>query len=343
MSDYERFALILDSASEELGSTALRLLELGIDVLYANDLDEAELLARQESERLGAVLIPATFRLNQVEALLSRVQEDTGAVRIAASAVPTGQREPRRIRLTALLLTVLTGATGLVYEVTWQKYLSTLLGSHSEATAAVLGIFLAGLSIGYGLFGRVTRLLVKRAMETGRPPRLLFVYGLIEGGIGVYAILFPVLFALVQQLSLHIPHTTAGVAFAFDVFLVALLLAPPTILMGGTIPLLTQGLSRSVQDATRFHALVYGFNTAGAFFGALAGGFVLVPSLGLATTVMAMGALNLAVGAAFVALQRGETPAARDSKCTLRGAPCGASIPGRECGPYRYHWMIRRH
>ncbi len=73
MSDYERFALILDSASTELGHAALRLLELGIDVLYANDLDEAELLARQESERLGAVLIPATFGLDRVEALLSRV------------------------------------------------------------------------------------------------------------------------------------------------------------------------------------------------------------------------------------------------------------------------------
>jgi len=73
MSDYERFALILDSASAELGRAALRLLELGIDVLYANDLDEAELLARQESELLGAVLIPATFGLDRVDALLSRV------------------------------------------------------------------------------------------------------------------------------------------------------------------------------------------------------------------------------------------------------------------------------
>ena len=33
------------------------------------------------------------------EALLSQVQEDTGAVRIAASAVPTGQRGPRQIRV----------------------------------------------------------------------------------------------------------------------------------------------------------------------------------------------------------------------------------------------------
>ena len=57
------------------------------------------------------------------------------------------------IRLSALLLTVLTGFSGLVYEVTWQRYLATLLGSHSEATAAVLAIFLGGLSAGYALFG----------------------------------------------------------------------------------------------------------------------------------------------------------------------------------------------
>jgi hypothetical protein len=71
--EYERFALILDSASAELGRTALRLLELGIDVLYANDLDEAELMARQESELLGAVLVPTTFDPERVAALLSRV------------------------------------------------------------------------------------------------------------------------------------------------------------------------------------------------------------------------------------------------------------------------------
>ena len=47
-----------------------------------------------------------------------------------------------------LVLTLLTGFTGLVYEVAWQKYLATLLGSHSEATASVLGIFLGGLSVG---------------------------------------------------------------------------------------------------------------------------------------------------------------------------------------------------
>ena len=69
----------------------------------------------------------------------------------------------RGATVVALLLTVGTGFSGLVYEVVWQKYLATLLGSHSEATASVLGIFLAGLSLGYALFGRVARALVTRA------------------------------------------------------------------------------------------------------------------------------------------------------------------------------------
>ena len=64
-----------------------------------------------------------------------------------------------------LVLTLLTGFTGLVYQVTWQKYLATLLGSHSEATAAVLGIFLGGLSVGYSLFGTVTSRLIAPAFD----------------------------------------------------------------------------------------------------------------------------------------------------------------------------------
>jgi hypothetical protein len=67
------------------------------------------------------------------------------------------------IRGVALALTVLTGFAGLVYEVAWQKYLAALLGSHGEATAAVLAIFLGGLSLGYAAFGRAARRLAARA------------------------------------------------------------------------------------------------------------------------------------------------------------------------------------
>ncbi len=208
------------------------------------------------------------------------------------------------IRGVALFLTVLTGFSGLVYEIAWQKYLAALLGSHSEATAAVLGIFLGGLAYGYSLFGRVTRRLVERAREKGEPASLLLTYGIVEAGIGVWALLFPVLFRAVQSLSLTIPGGVEAFAFSADVLLCALLIGPPTVLMGGTIPILTQALASGLADATRFHAFVYAFNTAGAFVGALAGGFFLIPWLGLDGVVLAMGFVNLGVGILFAVLGR---------------------------------------
>jgi len=206
------------------------------------------------------------------------------------------------VRAIALALTALTGFSGLVYEVAWQKYLATLLGSHSEATAAVLALFLGGLSLGYALFGRVTRAELERARAAGRAPRLLLLYGAVEASIGTHALLFPLLFRAVRALSFAIPHRPGGAGFALDVALSALLILPPTVLMGGTIPILTQALARSLADATRIHAFVYACNTAGAFVGALAGGLFLIPWLGLERVVLAMGAVNLAAGSAFGAL-----------------------------------------
>jgi spermidine synthase len=174
------------------------------------------------------------------------------------------------VRPLVLALTVVTGFTGLAYEVTWQKYLSILLGAYSEATAAVLGLFLGGLSLGYWLFGALTRSLVARGRESGRPAPLLRVYGAVEAGIGAPCLLFPRYFALVRGASVSLPTGAGPLAFAVDVALAALSIVPPATLMGGTIPILTQALARSLADATRVHALVYASNTAGAFAGTLA-------------------------------------------------------------------------
>jgi MFS family permease len=216
------------------------------------------------------------------------------------------------IRLTALLLTVLTGFTGLVYEVAWQRYLATLLGSHGEATAAVLGIFLGGLAVGYAVFGRASRWLVERARDGSRPVRLLGFYALVEAGIGVYALLFPLFFGAAQYLSLLSPIHHDALGFAFDVALSALLIGPPAVLMGGTIPILTLALAGDLEHATRVHAWVYGANTFGAFAGALAGGFFLVPLLGLDGVVWTMGGLNLLAAAGFAGLERSAARVAPD-------------------------------
>jgi predicted membrane-bound spermidine synthase len=207
---------------------------------------------------------------------------------------------------------VLTGFAGLVYEVAWQKYLAALLGSHGEATAAVLAIFLGGLSAGYALFGRATRRVLERARRRGRRPRLLAFYARVEAGIGVYALLFPMLFGFAQKLSLLGPLDHDALGFAFDVVLSALLIGPPAVLMGGTIPVLTLALAGDIGRATRVHAWIYGANTLGAFAGALAGGFWLIPLLGLDGVVWAMAGLNLAAALVFAALEGRATSVAPD-------------------------------
>jgi spermidine synthase len=224
-------------------------------------------------------------------------------------------------RATALLLTVLTGFAGLVYEVAWQKYLAALLGSHAEATAAVLAIFLGGLSAGYALFGRTTRRLVSRSGRLGSPVHLLLVYGLVEAAIGLHALAFPTLFGVSRDLSLLVPHEPAALGFGFDLALSALLIGPPTVLMGGTIPILTLALAGDLARATRVHAWIYGLNTAGAFAGALAGGFFLIPLLGLDGVVRAMGCVNLLAGAVFVRLERRAGAVAPDLAAPVAAEP----------------------
>jgi spermidine synthase len=204
------------------------------------------------------------------------------------------------VRPLVLLLTLCTGFTGLAYEITWQKYLAILLGAHSEATASVLGLFLGGLSLGYWLFGNATRALVERGRRTGRPAPLLIFYGAVEASIGAWCLLFPLLFRLVRHVSLWLPGGSAG--FAVDVALAAVLILPGATLMGATIPVLTQALARSLADATRVHALIYGWNTVGAFAGALATGFFLIEWRGLDGVLRTMGIVNLAVGATIAAL-----------------------------------------
>ena len=57
-----------------------------------------------------------------------------------------------------LLLFFCSGATALVYEVIWSKYLALLFGSTIQAQTVVLAVFMGGLALGNKLFsGRADR------------------------------------------------------------------------------------------------------------------------------------------------------------------------------------------
>ena len=84
-------------------------------------------------------------------------------------------------RMVALGLTVLTGFSGLVYEVAWQRYLGVLVGVDHAATSATLAVFLGGLSLGYAICGRLS----------ARSTRPLWTYAWLEVAIAAWGLAFP--------------------------------------------------------------------------------------------------------------------------------------------------------
>src|SRR5437899_7119097 len=88
-----------------------------------------------------------------------------------------------------LALFFCSGATALIYEVVWSKYLSQMFGSTIQAQTVVLAVFMGGLALGNRLFGGKSDAL----------PQPLLIYGLLEVAIGIYAFFFSSLYALADE------------------------------------------------------------------------------------------------------------------------------------------------
>ncbi len=200
----------------------------------------------------------------------------------------------RKQRVVAALvpLFLASGATSLVYETLWERQLHLVFGTSQVAVYTVLAAFMCGLALG----GFAAARLVHRA---SRPLR---AYAILEGCIGLYAVLFPGLLALLEPAytGFWAAATPSVLVFAvFQFFVLGLALLPPTMCMGATLPLLVRFAAEGEASAGSSVGRLYGANTLGAVLGVALAGFVLLPSLGLSTTtwVAAGGNALLCLGA----------------------------------------------
>lgn len=200
---------------------------------------------------------------------------------------------------------IFSGATGLIYEVLWARMLGLVFGATTLAVSTVLAAFMGGLALGSALAGRF-------AARIKRPLR---AYGWLEIGIAIYALLVPFLFHWVDNLYAVIWQQFHPGFFAFSVWrflLSCLLLLLPTTLMGATLPVLSAALMNSSGRSASSVTKLYACNLAGAILGTLAAGFVLLPVLGIRTTILIAAAINTIIGLTAVAAERknktSETP-----------------------------------
>ena len=182
-----------------------------------------------------------------------------------------------------------SGSTALVYEVVWSKFLSQMFGSTIYAQTVVLAVFMGGLALGNNLLGH-------RADRLRQPLR---IYGCLEIFIGLYAFLFPTLDqfadAAFVAVGSHIAEKPLLLLF-WKGLLSVLLLLGPTILMGGTLPLIGAWLQKFSGDAGRRSAWFYSINSLGAVAGAGLAGFWLIQNVGLVCTLQITGLANVIIG-----------------------------------------------
>jgi predicted membrane-bound spermidine synthase len=198
---------------------------------------------------------------------------------------------PRLLVPLVMACLFVSGLAGLLYEIVWARYLALFLGHSSYAVVAVLVAFMGGLALGNAWIGSLA--------DRSRKP--LVFYGWIEVGIGLYALVFPAYYGACRAAFVGLAQRLEPGSTVLEVLKLAFSLATilaPTVLMGGTLPLLARLLARSLAEVRPSVATLYAINSAGAVVGCWLADFRLIPALGLRPTLCVGAALNLAAGAA---------------------------------------------
>lgn len=200
-------------------------------------------------------------------------------------------------RRVVLVLFFASGLSALIYQVIWLRSLATVFGSTVYATTTVLASFMGGLALGSWILG-------KRADRSARP---LALYGILEIGIGVFALSFPLILGLLDDLyvALHrqVELSFYGLSLVRFVVCSAVLIVPTT-LMGGTFPIMNRYYVRRYKSLAANVSLLYGLNTFGAVFGVVLTAFVFMEQLGIFRTSLVAIAINLLVGIVAIALEK---------------------------------------
>ena len=219
-----------------------------------------------------------------------------------------------RVLLAAFFL---SGAAGLIYQVTWVRQFGNVFGNTIHSASIVVAVFMLGLGAGSYLAG----VWADAQHARGGAARLVRSYAWAEAALAVLglalSLLLPQLADTVAAWSRYSVgaggwfELTAG-SYAMRVAIAVGLLAPITFMMGATLTLLVRAFVQSDVHASGWHiGRLYAANTAGAAVGALLTDFLLVRLAGLQASQFAAVALNVvAAGLALFSLRLASVPRA---------------------------------
>ena len=202
-----------------------------------------------------------------------------------------------------------------MYEMVWFQMLEQVIGSSAISMAVLLGTFMGGMGLG--------NLLVPRMTNADCHP--LRVYAALELGIALSAAL--VWFALPAAGQLYAESVGPGrLDYFWRAALCVIFLLPPTMMMGGTLPVIARWTKTTPQGISWLGAC-YGINIAGSVIGCFVAGFYLLRVYDMAVaTVWAVG-INLAVALVGLAFARAAPRGARSDE--HESTPLGSTPSGQ--------------
>lgn len=180
--------------------------------------------------------------------------------------------------LAALFL--LSGVSGLTYQVAWQRKLFAVIGVDVVSVAVIVSTFMLGLGLGGLIGGRIA----------DRGHHLVKWFCGIEIAIGCFGALSMI---VIEWLASHITSGT----FVASALVAGLTLLIPTALMGATLPVLVVHIDQTIGNIGRSTGALYFCNTLGASLGALMTGFLLFNFLTLSQVVLVAALVNFSVAA----------------------------------------------
>lgn len=181
---------------------------------------------------------------------------------------------------------LISGGAAILYQLVWQRSLFRLLGTSMESVTMVVTAFMLGLGLGSLAGGALS--------EKSRWP-LPLVFGIVELGIGAFGLISIPLFTWIASVT----SDASGIAIGLIAFVAVLV---PTLLMGGTLPILVAHVVRRSGNVGQSVGLLYFVNTLGSALGSLAAAFWIMRAFGQVNSVMIAAGINMAVAATMIAI-----------------------------------------
>ncbi len=196
---------------------------------------------------------------------------------------------------TLCLIALLTGTASFIYEISWIRMLSLVLGSSTHAFELMLSAFILGIALG-GLW-------IKRRIDSLANSTLTLAN--IQIMMGIMALLTLPLYGNTFELMQWILGIIPRSDFGYSLFnlssqaIAMLIMMPTTFLAGMTLPIITHALIKEGGGEKSIGA-VYAANTFGAIIGIFFAIHIGMPTLGLKGLIVFGASIDIILGIALL-------------------------------------------